>query len=481
MWFAYQDREQQFRTSSSNQEPAHSSFFALALWFSIIKWSLLDEVPLMWVIPLAFLLGVVVPLAMGLPRPNSRLIQFPAASNADCSAGVPLQAARVKVSDNSTQVLNSPSVFANQQPWVAPVVSYKASNACEYPGMLFSTRTVEQVPRGNMSALEGQARSNLDIDQDTEMPDVVPGTPELREIVENEEPVSSERAQTPDLQDIHMASPSPSPPPPPPQALAYTQMMPEQQQQQQQQELPPPPPPQLQQQEAILYTQVMPPPPPTIIHPEPTPEVFMAAVAVAAIPVVSNTGSSSHTPLQIRGPLLRPRSRLRTQPPPPRPPPRPPSLPPRPPVRRLVVLPPEPPSIPPQPPTPPASKSSAMAMEAKNRAIVRPVRRLQRHVTPSKGTENTASASSSSSSSSSATVLLPPPSSSSAFVPPPASSSSSSALPSLAENQPAPPTSILQEYAAEVDSFMGGDDILAEILRDEEDPYDEFINYDNYW
>ncbi|CDS13281.1 hypothetical protein LRAMOSA05459 [Lichtheimia ramosa] len=30
-----------------------------------------------------------------------------------------------------------------------------------------------------------EAPINLDVDQDTEMPDVVPGTPELREIVEN--------------------------------------------------------------------------------------------------------------------------------------------------------------------------------------------------------------------------------------------------------------------------------------------------------
>ncbi|CDS06913.1 hypothetical protein LRAMOSA09436 [Lichtheimia ramosa] len=466
---------------SVHQEPPASSFCALVVWVSMFKWYLLPEVPLMWVIPFAFLFGVVVPLSKGLPRPNSRLIQFPAAINADCSAGMPLQAAREKVSDNSTQVPNSPAVFANQQPWVAPVVPYKASNACEYPAMLFSTRTVEQVPRGNMSALEGDAVSSssssvdlfkkskpvqstrsqpkllqgmamhkamqkvygkstrvntataatrttttssfvssssttasaspssvpastsatassassidelcealikLDIAQATEMPDFVPGTPELREIVENEDRAASERAQTPEVQEVEMASPPPSPPPPPPQpAIVYTQpMMPQQEQ-------------------AILYTQVMPAPQP-IIHPAPTPEVVVAAVAAGAIPIAISTGSSTNMPLQTRRPFLRPKSRLRTQhvapPPASRPPPEPPSLPPRPQVKRLVLLPPKSPSLPPQPPTPPASESSAMALEAKNRAIVRPVRRLQRHVTLSKGTENTTSTSASSSSS----------------------------------------------------------------------------------
>ncbi|CDS10809.1 hypothetical protein LRAMOSA11295 [Lichtheimia ramosa] len=541
---------------------------------------------------ICFLFGVVVPLVMGFPRPNSRLIKFPAASsNADCSAGVPLQAAR-EVSE-STQVLTRPVVLANQQPWVAPVVPYKASNACEYPGMLFSTRTVEQVPRGNMSALEGdavpsssssvdlfkkskpvhstrsqpkllqgmamhkamqkldamaprditattvtttttttttsassfastfrlpasasssaskpsasidelcEAPSNLDIDQDTDMPDVVPGNQELREIVENEDRAASERAQTPGVQEVDMASPSPSPPPPPPPpATAYTQMMPEQQQQQQQEQpvlytqvIPPP---------AILYTQVIPQQP--IIHPVPTPAVVVAAVAAAAIPVVPNTGSSTTiTPLHISRPFLRPVSRLRrqvVQPPPPRPPPRPPSPPPRPPTRRLTILPPKTPPLPPQPPTPPACASSAMTMEATNRTIVRPVRRLQRRdVTLSKGTENTTLASASSSSapsSSSSSSALPQassssssssipssasPSSSFVFIPT-SSASTTSALPSLAEEQPAPPSSILREYAAGVDSFMGGDNILEEILADEEDPFDAYIIFDNDW
>ncbi|KAJ8651399.1 hypothetical protein O0I10_013063 [Lichtheimia ornata] len=82
--------------SQVHQEPAR--FFPLVLVLAALKWNVFEQVHLMWVMPIAFFLGVVVPLVRwGLSRPNNRLTHVPIASNADCSAGVPLRAAREKL------------------------------------------------------------------------------------------------------------------------------------------------------------------------------------------------------------------------------------------------------------------------------------------------------------------------------------------------------------------------------------------------
>ncbi|KAJ8655775.1 hypothetical protein O0I10_008439 [Lichtheimia ornata] len=76
-----------------HQEPAR--FFPLVLVLAALKWNVFEQVHFMWVMPIAFFLGVVIPLVRwGLSRPNNRLTHVPIASNADCSAGVPLRAAR---------------------------------------------------------------------------------------------------------------------------------------------------------------------------------------------------------------------------------------------------------------------------------------------------------------------------------------------------------------------------------------------------
>ncbi|KAJ8659738.1 hypothetical protein O0I10_004331 [Lichtheimia ornata] len=81
----------------SNDQPC-ISFRALVLCVSFIKWHFIPEVPMMWVMPFCFFFGVVFPLVRwGLSRPNNRLTHVPIANNADCSAGVPLRAAREKL------------------------------------------------------------------------------------------------------------------------------------------------------------------------------------------------------------------------------------------------------------------------------------------------------------------------------------------------------------------------------------------------
>ncbi|KAJ8651398.1 hypothetical protein O0I10_013062 [Lichtheimia ornata] len=304
-----------------------------------------------------------------------------------------------------------------------------------------------------------EALEKLDIyEPDTDVPDALPGTPEqLREIVENEDADASEQAPViEDMQDTTMASPSPSPP-----SVPLPLPLPP----------PPPPPPQ---EPPIMYTQVV--PQPITIHPEATPEVVVAAVvaaaaspapAASAIPVASSTGSSNNrSRLEIRRPVIRPRSRLRWHrqsgnPPPPLP--RPPPSPPRPPI---------PSSPPPQPPTPPASTSSAMKQEDRARPIACPKRRVKR---PELVSPPPPPSSSTALPSSSSRIPSPIPPSIPSSIPPsiPSSipSSSSSTLPS-SEAEPAPPSSILVEYAEQADSFMGGDDILAEIIGTDFDPYD---------
>ncbi|CDH50124.1 predicted protein [Lichtheimia corymbifera JMRC:FSU:9682] len=78
------------------QEPAR--FFPLVLVLTALKWNVFEQVHFMWVVPIAFSLGVVFPLVRwGLSRPNNRLTSGPIANNADCTAGVPLRAAREKL------------------------------------------------------------------------------------------------------------------------------------------------------------------------------------------------------------------------------------------------------------------------------------------------------------------------------------------------------------------------------------------------
>ncbi|CDH55691.1 predicted protein [Lichtheimia corymbifera JMRC:FSU:9682] len=77
------------------QDQPCMSFRALVLCACLIRWYFIPEVPLMWVMPFCFFVGVVLPLVRwGLSRPNNRLTSVPIASNADCTAGVPLRAAR---------------------------------------------------------------------------------------------------------------------------------------------------------------------------------------------------------------------------------------------------------------------------------------------------------------------------------------------------------------------------------------------------
>ncbi|KAJ8659852.1 hypothetical protein O0I10_004445 [Lichtheimia ornata] len=306
-----------------------------------------------------------------------------------------------------------------------------------------------------------EALNMLDLyDQDTEVPDAIPDTPELREIAEDEGTDASEQ-QVQELADIPMASPLPSPPffPLP---------------------LPPPPPSPLPQQQPILYTQVMPQPTITI-HPEATPEVVVAAVvaaassapAASAIPVASSTGSSNNnnrSRLQFRRPVIRPRSRLRWQRPSRRQPPplpRPPPSPPRPPPSPSI-------SPPPSSPPSPASSSSSSSWGYEYRPIACPRRRLQRPETTTTTTTSSPIPSPSSPipSLSSLSPILPMESSLSPILP--LASSSSTLL--FTEAELAPPSPILSEDAAQADSFMGGDDILAEIMgTDLIDPFDEVV------
>ncbi|KAJ8659739.1 hypothetical protein O0I10_004332 [Lichtheimia ornata] len=305
-----------------------------------------------------------------------------------------------------------------------------------------------------------EALNMLDLyDQDTEVPDAIPDTPELRETAEDEGTDASEQ-QVQELEDIPMASPLPSPP-------SFPLPLP-----------PPPSPPPQQQQQPILYTQVMPQPTITI-HPEVTPEVVVAAVvaaasssapAASAIPVASSTGSSNNnnrSRLQFRRPVIRPRSRLRWQRPSRRQPPplpRPPPSPPRPPPS---------PSISPPPSSPPSPASTSSSIGYEYRPIACPRRRLPRPET----TTTTSSPIPSSSSSpipslSSLSPILPLEASLSPILP--MASSSSTLL--FTEAELASPSPILSEDAAQADSFMGGDDILAEIMgTDLIDPFDEVV------